>query len=149
MKSSTSVFKKQPRRRLKACSDRTETGMNHLKNSISAARAYAFGSLCAIALLAAVLTAPALAAPPAEGTQAPAFTLASLTAPHWTLGGTRGHVVVVNFFATWCPPCRAETPDLIKASDTFEKRGVIFVGVDVKEPVQLVQQFAAAKGIGY
>src|ERR1700737_2958262 len=149
MKSSTSVFKKQPRRRLKACSDRTETGMNHLKNSISAARAYAFGSLCAIALLAAVLTAPALAAPPAEGTQAPAFTLASLTAPHWTLGGTRGHVVVVNFFATWCPPCRAETPDLVAAEKRYAGKGVIFVGVDASENASLVSVFVKSKGIRY
>src|ERR1700687_2910054 len=106
-------------------------------------------ALASYASAAALSPASAFAAPPAVGAQAPDFSLATADGKTVKLSGLRGHVALVNFFAPWCPPCRAETPDLIKASDTFEKRGVIFVGVDVKEPVQLVQQFAAAKGIGY
>src|SRR6202011_6336733 len=122
---------------------------HHLKRSISATRVSAFRSICATALLVATLTLPALAAPPAEGTQAPAFTLASLTAPHWALAGTRGHVVVVNFFATWCPPCRAETPDLVAAEKRYAGKGVIFVGVDASENASLVSVFVKSKGIRY
>jgi len=123
--------------------------MNNLKHLISTTRASSFRSIYATALLVAVLTAPALAAPPAEGTQAPAFTLASLTAPRWTLAGTRGHVVVVNFFATWCPPCRAETPDLVAAQKRYASKGVIFVGVDASENASLVSVFVKSKGIRY
>jgi len=123
--------------------------MNNFKHVISATRGSSFRSIYATALLAAVLAAPALAVPPAEGTQAPAFTLASLTAPQWTLAGTRGHVVVVNFFATWCPPCRAETPDLVAAQKRYASKGVIFVGVDASENASLVSVFVKSKGIRY
>jgi thiol-disulfide isomerase/thioredoxin/tetratricopeptide (TPR) repeat protein len=116
---------------------------------ISPTRVNGFRSICATALLVATLTVPALAAPPAEGTQAPAFTLASLSAPHWTLAGTRGHIVVVNFFATWCPPCRAETPDLVAVEKRYASKGVIFVGVDASENASLVSVFVKSKGIRY
>ena len=123
--------------------------MNHRKRLSPTAHARRFRSICATILLASMLAAPALAAPPAEGTQAPAFTLASLSAPHWTLAGTRGHVVVVNFFATWCPPCRAETPDLVAAAKRYADKGVIFVGVDASENASLVSVFVKSKGIRY
>jgi len=104
--------------------------------------------LLALALLAA-LAQRATAAPPTEGVQAPTFTLASLNAPHWSLSGTRGHVVVVNFFATWCPPCRAETPDLVAIEKRYASKGVIFVGVDDREDAALVSTFVKSKGIRY
>jgi len=149
MKSSTSVFKKQPRRRLKARSDRTDQFMDHLEVLFSRLPSTGLRAIVATVLIAAVLTMPAFAAPPAEGTQAPTFTLASLTASHWTLAGTRGHVVVVNFFATWCPPCRAETPDLVAAAKHYSSKGVIFVGVDASEDASLVSVFVKSKGIRY
>jgi len=123
--------------------------MNDLKGLISTIYASGFRCIYATALLVATLTVPALATPPAEGTQAPAFTLASLTAPHWPLAATRGHVVVVNFFATWCPPCRAETPDLVAVEKRYASKGVIFVGVDASENAPLVSVFVKSKGIRF
>ena len=96
-----------------------------------------------------MLTMPAFAAPPQEGTRAPTFTLASLTASQWALTGTRGHVVVVNFFATWCPPCRAETPDLVAVEKRYARKGVILVGVDASENASLVSVFVKSKGIRF
>jgi cytochrome c biogenesis protein CcmG, thiol:disulfide interchange protein DsbE len=104
------------------------------------------GAVTALALLSA---APALAAPPAVGSLAPDFALPTTTGKTVKLSSLRGHVVVVNFFATWCPPCRAETPDLISAAGAYAPRGVVFVGVDAKESAQLVSEFASAKGIAY
>jgi thiol-disulfide isomerase/thioredoxin/tetratricopeptide (TPR) repeat protein len=99
--------------------------------------------------LALALAGPAIAAAPAEDTQAPSFTLPGLKSGHWSLSSTRGHVVVVNFFATWCPPCRAETPDLIAAEKRYASKGVIFVGIDDREDPSLVAVFVKTKGIRY
>ncbi|PWB58850.1 MAG: TlpA family protein disulfide reductase [Nitrosomonadales bacterium] len=61
----------------------------------------------------------------------------------------RGKVAVVNFWATWCPPCRKEIPDLIEAQDKYRERGVAFLGIAVDDNRELVQDFARAYGINY
>jgi cytochrome c biogenesis protein CcmG/thiol:disulfide interchange protein DsbE len=91
----------------------------------------------------------ALAAAPAVGSLAPDFSLQTAAGKPLRLSDLRGKVVVLNFFATWCPPCRAETPDLVSTAAAYGARGVTFVGVDVKESAQLVQEFAGAKGVAY
>ena len=61
-----------------------------------------------------------------------------------------GHLVVVNFFATWCGPCRAETPEFVKIADEYSSKGVYFVGVDSgDESVDQVTNFAVKYGIDY
>jgi peroxiredoxin len=92
---------------------------------------------------------PVFAAAPPVGAFAPTFSLQSIAGTHWSLANMRGHVVVVNFFATWCPPCRAETPDLVAVERRYETKGVIFVGVDDREDGSLVSVFAKSKGIHY
>lgn len=100
-------------------------------------------------VLALSLGPPAMASAPAVGTRAPGFDLRSPSGDQLSLAGVRGHVVVVNFFATWCPPCRAETPDLIAVEARYRSRGVIFIGVDDREDASLVTVFAQHKGIPY
>ncbi len=103
-----------------------------------------------LATLCLALAQPSLASgPPAVGAYAPDFTLPTTGAKQIALSSLRGHVVVVNFFATWCPPCRAETPDLIAVNKKFAARGVTFVGVDDREPGQLVSSWAAAKSVDF
>jgi thiol-disulfide isomerase/thioredoxin/tetratricopeptide (TPR) repeat protein len=106
-------------------------------------------ALAMAATALALCTIPALAAAPATGTKAPTFALTALTTPHWALASARGHVVVVNFFATWCPPCRAETADLNAVEKRYASKGVIFVGVDASENASLVSVFAKSKGVRY
>jgi len=69
------------------------------------------------------------------------------------LSNYRGQVVVVNFWASWCVPCREEAPVLEQAWRTYKDRGVIFVGVDIwdvqNEAKRFVQQFGVTYPNGY
>lgn len=66
--------------------------------------------------------------------QAPAFTLPRLTGSGvLSLDSTRGQVVVLNFWASWCIPCKEETPLLQRSWQRWKGRGVLFVGVNAKD----------------
>lgn len=57
--------------------------------------------------------------------------------------------VVLNFWGTWCPPCRKEIPDLIKAYEEFKPQGVEMVGLAVRDNVGSVTKFTAEKGMNW
>ena len=51
----------------------------------------------------------------------------------WKLSDQRGKVVVVNYFATWCPPCMAEVPDLLTLAKKYQPRGVVFAAISLDQ----------------
>jgi len=61
---------------------------------------------------------------------APDFTLTSFEGETLTLSDLRGKVVIVNFWASWCPPCREEAPYLEATWRKYKDQGVVFIGVD-------------------
>jgi cytochrome c biogenesis protein CcmG/thiol:disulfide interchange protein DsbE len=65
--------------------------------------------------------------------KAPNFSLKSFDGKIVELSKLKGKVVVVNFWATWCPPCRAEIPDFIKVYDTYKSKGFEIVGIALDE----------------
>lgn len=60
-----------------------------------------------------------------------------------------GQVVLVDVWATWCPPCRAEIPDLVKLYDKERAKGFTVIGVAVDKNSEAVEPFAKANGIDY
>lgn len=60
----------------------------------------------------------------------------------------RGKVVVLNFWAPWCPPCREEIPDFVKLQDKYGARGLVFIGVALDEKIK-VQAFVDEMGVNY
>lgn len=96
-------------------------------------------------------SAPALALGeplPEVGHPAPDFTLQAPGGGEVRLSDLRGKPVVVNFWATWCPPCRAEIPALEQAHRDFGG-DVVILGVDVQESEATVEAFMGEFGMSY
>ncbi|MBI3975422.1 MAG: TlpA family protein disulfide reductase [Armatimonadetes bacterium] len=75
---------------------------------------------------------PARAAP-RIGAQAPPFEARRLDAGTLALADLRGQGVVMNFFASWCVPCRAEARDLEATYQKYKAQGIVFLGVDIEQ----------------
>ncbi len=85
---------------------------------------------------------------PIAGYLAPGFTLTSTLGEQIVLADYRGQPVVLNFWATWCPPCRAEMPEFQSASVKYNGQ-VTILGVDQGEPPSIVADFGSALSITY
>ena len=80
----------------------------------------------------------------------PQFTLKDLKGRTVRLSDYRGKVVLINFWATWCPPCRAEMPDLIKLQREYGKEGLQIIGITYPPERQArVRRFARSLKVNY
>lgn len=68
------------------------------------------------------------------GKPAPDFTLQKFQGGTVSLQDLRGKVVMLDFWATWCPPCRAEMPDLTRLAKEYESKGLVFVAANHDDP---------------
>ncbi|MFC1465797.1 MAG: redoxin domain-containing protein [Candidatus Brachytrichaceae bacterium NZ_4S206] len=77
------------------------------------------------------------------------FTLPDLDGRPTTLSQFRGRIVVLNFWASWCPSCRAEARDFGDFARQYRDRGVTVVGVNLREDAATVRNFAESNGMDY
>jgi len=86
---------------------------------------------------------------PFTGYLAPDFTLPDLDGKPVSLHDYRGHPVWLNLWATWCVPCQTEMPEMAKLYAQYQSRGLIILGVDVKEDAGRVRDFVTPRGFGW
>ncbi|HEY2473408.1 MAG TPA: TlpA disulfide reductase family protein [Candidatus Cybelea sp.] len=114
------------------------------------------GSAVVLAVAAAVaapyfLSQPANVSGPSSvvGRPAPVFELRDDLGRSASLQQYRGSIVIMNLWASWCPPCRAEMPDLERLADANASRGIAVVGVNEGESPQRARAFAGSLGIRF
>lgn len=87
-----------------------------------------------------------------ENTPAPDFTLTTLEGANIKLSDYQGRRIMLNFWASWCAPCLAETPDLVSAYNNLLKQGesdILFVGIGVNDDIQNLRKFAENNRVPY
>lgn len=102
-------------------------------------------ALLALAGAAAVaplpLAAEALRRPWPKGRPTPAVALPGFEGPAWSLASARGQVVLLNFWASWCEPCRSEMPSLELLAQRHEKDGLQVLAVNFRETDAALRRF--------
>jgi len=83
------------------------------------------------------------------GRPAPDFHLKDLDGHDLQLSSFKGNIVVLDFWATWCGPCRAEIPMIESLSKQFASKGVVFVGIDSEETAETVRSFVTKNKLTY
>lgn len=82
--------------------------------------------------------------------KAPPLTLTSIEGKTVRLSDYRGKVVLINFWATWCPPCGAEMPDLVKLQKEYGKEGLQIIGITYPpEQLERVRKFTRGMKVNY
>jgi peroxiredoxin len=104
--------------------------------------------LLTVLVALAATAAPALAIP-RPGERAPAFALTDVAGKPVTLSALAGKPVYLNFFATWCGPCRVETPGIVALSKKYARAGVRVIGIDVGESASKAAGFASDFKVPY
>jgi peroxiredoxin len=102
-------------------------------------------ALCAGVALFAGVAMPAVT----PSMAAPDFTLRTMDGPNMRLQEQRGRVVMVNFWATWCGPCRQEMPQLNRLYEKYRASGFVLMGVNVDDDTRNAASVAAKLGVKF
>ena len=112
--------------------------------------AVALLALAPLAYLLLSLTGLSITVPGVERSRpAPDFTAPGLSGGEFRLSSARGRPVVLNFWASWCPPCRAEMPEFERVWQTYRDQGVVLVGVNTSDRGDKAQGFLLESKVSY
>ena len=127
---------------LKRATDKRKTFAAVLTGSYLTAGILYFGAIGSLELLRQPGT-------PASGNPAPEIRFEDLSAAPVSLSEFAGRAVVLNFWATWCPPCRREMPMLDEFHAAYSSRGLSVIGLAIDEPPAQVRRFVESIGVSY
>ncbi len=102
-----------------------------------------------IALVFVIFSASGLASSGMEGQPAPDFALKSSTGENMRLSEYRGDVVMINFWATWCGPCRQEMPLLDELYTRYQRVGFNLLGVNIDDDSRRAMKMAEELGVNF
>lgn len=109
---------------------------------------YVWAKLVSIIVAVVLLGACSQGIAVESGQTAPDFSLTDIAGQKAGLSDFKGKAIILNFFASWCPPCRAEIPDFIALQKAYSDKGFTFVGVSLVD-AQESKDFADKMGINY
>jgi len=84
-----------------------------------------------------------------KGRRAPDFTLKDMDGKDVRLANYKGKVVLINFWATWCGPCKYEIPLFVDLQQRFGPQGLAFLGISVDDPIDTLRPFVAEYKMNY
>jgi thiol-disulfide isomerase/thioredoxin len=99
--------------------------------------------------LPAALVPPGAQVAPEEGALAPDFLLEELNGGELRLSDFRGRPVVLNFWATWCAPCRKEIPQLVQAHERYKDDGLVIIALNLQEGKAIIRPYAEDFGMDF
>jgi peroxiredoxin len=102
-----------------------------------------------IAMVFSIIAASSLASSGMEGQQAPDFALKSSTGENMRLSEFRGDVVMINFWATWCGPCRQEMPLLDELYSRYQRVGFNLLGVNIDDDSNRAMNMIEELGVNF
>lgn len=79
------------------------------------------------------------------GKRAPDFTLKDINGNNVSISSLKGKTLLINFWATWCPPCRAEMPSLNRMYNEYKGRGLVVLAVSTDKNINAVKDFLSKK----
>jgi peroxiredoxin len=83
------------------------------------------------------------------GQKAPDFTLKDIAGNSISLSSYKGKTILLNFWASWCPPCRAEMPSMNKLNDLLKKRGLVILAVSTDKSVFDVKNYLKENPVNF
>jgi peroxiredoxin len=104
---------------------------------------------CLLGLIFSVVAATSLASSGLTGQAAPDFALKSSTGDNLRLSEFRGDVVMINFWATWCGPCRQEMPLLDELYQRYERVGFSLLGVNIDDDSRKAMNMISELGVNF